>query len=154
MVSWIQPDDGGTSISAYTILIAQSDNATFTEDKVNCDGRNTTIVANRQCVIPSAVLNQAPFNLIWGSKVYAKIIVSNVIGSSPPSAAGNGASIQNGPSYPLNLAENRAWTTSYSIGLVWSDVADNGGSQVLDYRVWYDQGSNNFIVLASGIVTK
>ncbi len=154
VVSWIQPDDGGTSISAYTILVAQSDNSTFTEDKVNCDGRNTTIIANRQCVIPNSVLNQAPYNLIWGAKVYAKIIVSNVIGSSPASEAGNGATIQNGPTYPLGLAENRAWTTSYAIGLVWGDVADNGGSQVIDYRVWFDQGSNNFIVLASGISVK
>lgn len=93
MVSWIQPDDGGTSISAYTILVAQSDNSTFTEDKVNCDGRNTTIIAYRQCVIPNSVLNQAPYNLIWGAKVYAKIIVSNVIGSSPASETGNGATI-------------------------------------------------------------
>jgi hypothetical protein len=93
VVSWIQPDDGGTSISAYTILVAQSDNSTYTEDKVNCLGTNATIIATRQCVIPNAVLNQAPYNLLWGSKVYAKIIVSNVIGSSPASAAGNGATI-------------------------------------------------------------
>lgn len=75
---------------------------------------------------------------MWGSKVYAKIIVSNIIGSSPVSDAGNGAIIRNGPTYPLNLAENRDQTTSYSVGLVWGDVADDGGSQVIDYRVWYD----------------
>jgi len=91
---------------------------------------------------------------LWGSKVYAKIIVTNIIGSSPASEAGNGATIQNGPSYPLNLAENRLLTTSYSIGLVWGGVEDNGGSLVIDYRIWYDQGSNNFIVLASGIIPK
>lgn len=37
---------------------------------------------------------------------------------------------------------------------MWGDAADNGGSQILDYRVWFDQGSNNFIVLASGIPAK
>jgi hypothetical protein len=54
----------------------------------------------------------------------------------------------------LNLAEDRALTTSYAIGLVWGDVADNGGSAVIDYRVWFDQGSNDFIVYRSGITSK
>ena len=45
-------------------------------------------------------------------------------------------------------------TTSYAIGLVWGNVADNGGSAVIDYRVWFDQGSNDFIVYRSGITSK
>jgi hypothetical protein len=39
--------------------------------------------------------------------------------------------------------------------LIWTQGVQNGGSIVIDYQISYDNatGSNNFIVLASGITT-
>jgi hypothetical protein len=46
----------------------------------------------------------APFNLVWGSSVFAKIIAGNVVGSSEASPIGNGAVILTVPDAPTNLA--------------------------------------------------
>ena len=75
----------------------------------------------------------------------AKIATVNVIGTSPFSSVGNGAVLINGPSAPQNVAENRGQTTSYTIGLVWNVVEDNGGTPVIDYAVWSDQSTGNYI---------
>jgi hypothetical protein len=41
---------------------------------------------------------------------------------------------------------NSATTTAYQIGLTWEDGAYNGGSPIIDYRVWYSvSGANSFL---------
>jgi len=37
------------------------------------------------------------------------------------------------------------------IRFTWSEGASNGGSSVLDYNVYYDQGLSTYILLAQGI---
>ena len=44
-IVWVNPDNGGSAISAVRIVIRQSDGITFTEDSTNCDGSDSTIVA-------------------------------------------------------------------------------------------------------------
>ncbi len=84
------------------------------------------------------MLHAAPFNLLWGTSVQAKIITVNVVGNSPYSNYGNGAILMNGPSEPTFFAENRAFTTSFTIGLTWMEPLDNGGAPIIDYAVWSD----------------
>lgn len=38
IISWNAIDDGGSPYTAYTIFIRENDDATFTEDAINCDG--------------------------------------------------------------------------------------------------------------------
>lgn len=83
-------------------------------------------------------MNAAPYNILWGDEVYAKFEVTNVYGTSPTSASGNGATLINGPTEPLNLEEERSLTTGYTVGLKWTPPLDNGGMEVLDYAVWGD----------------
>jgi hypothetical protein len=47
------------------------------------------------------------------------------------------------PDAPISLANNKAVTDAFKIGLTWKDGASNGGSPVLDYTVYYsiDGGS-------------
>lgn len=47
LISWDAPDDGGTSIIAYTISIELKDGLSYAEELVNCDGTDPTIVAER-----------------------------------------------------------------------------------------------------------
>ena len=42
------------------------------------------------------------------------------------------------PDPPLALNENTAVRTATNIGLVWSEGTSNGGTPVIDYRIWYD----------------
>jgi len=48
----------------------------------------------------------APFNLPWGSSVYAKVIATNIYGNSLPSNFGNGAIILTYPDAPTTLQNN------------------------------------------------
>jgi hypothetical protein len=121
------------------------DGTEFYQDLVNCDGTDPLIVADRACLIPNKLLNQAPFNILWGDSVYAKLEVTNSYGTSPESAAGNGAILVNGPTTPLNFQEERTLTTGYTIGLTWEEGTDNGGTPVVDYAVWGDQATDTWI---------
>jgi hypothetical protein len=51
-VSWLQPDDGGTPLLAYRVVIQQGDGV-FVEQLVHCDGSDATIMVNQYCLLPS-----------------------------------------------------------------------------------------------------
>jgi hypothetical protein len=108
------------------------------------------------CTLPISALQAAPFNLGLGESIYAKVIAYNVIGNSPDSTSGNGAviSIVVAPDAPISLARDSTTTTTSQIGLTWSDGASDGGADVEDYRVSYDQGTGNWVVLQIGVTTK
>jgi hypothetical protein len=46
VVSWVAPDNGGSPIISYTILIRESDGVTYTTELGDCDGSDPTIVSN------------------------------------------------------------------------------------------------------------
>ena len=83
-----------------------------------------------------ANLRQNPFIIQWGSSIYARIIATNVYGSSKASEAGNGAVILTYPDAPINLAVNSDITVGSTVGLTWDEGAQNGGTTVLDYTVY------------------
>jgi hypothetical protein len=51
------------------------------------------------------ILKDSPFNLPWGTNVFAKIVATNKYGDSGSSQAGYGAIITTYPDPPVNLAE-------------------------------------------------
>jgi hypothetical protein len=61
----------------------------------------------------------APFNLNWGASVYAKIVATNVYGSSTESAAGNGAVLITYPDCPVNFGEDITLRTNTSVTFTW-----------------------------------
>jgi len=75
-------------------------------DSAECDGSSSSIVAQTTCTVQVATLRAAPFNIAWGSSVYARIIATNYLGSSVASEAGNGAIILTYPDEPINLTNN------------------------------------------------
>jgi len=56
------------------------------------------------------------------------------------------------PDAPSSLADDTSLTTDLQIGITWAEPF-NGGSEILDYQISYDQGlaTNEYVVLASGI---
>lgn len=58
------------------------------------------------------------------------------------------------PDAPINFANNAALTAATQIGLTWSEGLSNGGTPVISYRLSFDQGTNTFVIAASGITTK
>jgi hypothetical protein len=56
------------------------------------------------------------------------------------------------PDAPINLANVPGITDSNSIGLTWSAPVFDGGSALIDYRIWFDDATGaTFTELASGL---
>lgn len=136
-VSWVAPVDNGSAISSYLITLRQSDDLTFTEDIVSCDGTQSDIVSQAQCDVPLATLTSAPYSLVYGESVFARVIAINVKGNSVESLEGNGAKVITKPDAPINLLEDTSLRTASTLGLQWQDGASDGGSVILDYRISY-----------------
>jgi len=134
IVSWTAPDNGGSEILAYSVVLRKAD-MSFSAELTNCDGADASKVAAMQCTVPALVLHESPFSLAWGDPVYAKVTATNVKGDSLESAEGNGGNIVTVPFAPVNLAEVYEQRSPTEIGLAWMDGADDGGLPVLDYQV-------------------
>lgn len=94
-----------------------------------------TIISSTMCTEPISALMASPFNLPWGSSIYAQIIATNVIGSSANSALGNNAVILTSPDAPLNLENSPATTNAYRILVKWQPGVNVGGTPVIDYQL-------------------
>lgn len=98
--------------------------------------------------MPILVLRASPFDLAWGTSVYAKVVATNIFGNSLESEAGNGAVIVTKPDKPINVAEIVAKRAASSISIMWTDGVSNGGKPVLDYRISYAlDGSDDYTVV-------
>jgi hypothetical protein len=75
-------------------------------------------------------------------------------GSSAASNLGNGAVILTNPDSPANLREDETQRTSNSITIIWDEGSSNGGANILDYRVSFDQSTGDFIVQAEGVTSR
>lgn len=151
-VTWTAPYNGGSEVTSLNIFIRGSDLTTYHKELTSCDGSNPAIISAASCTIPIATLMAAPFNLPWGSSIYVKLTATNIQGTTPESPVGNGATILTFPDSPINFQNVPTITNGYQIGLTWTKGVGEGGTPVIDYRVWYDQAANNWKVLQSNIV--
>jgi hypothetical protein len=74
-------------------------------------------------------------------------------GSSDYSTVGDGGLIKLVPDAPVSLADAPLVTSATQIGLTWSDGTSNGGSAIIDYRIYYDKSTGTWEELESGILT-
>jgi hypothetical protein len=86
--------------------------------------------------VPVSAFKAAPFELAWGSEVWARVKAWNYYGNYGFSASGNGAVITTYPDAPTTLVERYADRDTYVLGLTWADAAFNGGAVIEDYRIW------------------
>jgi hypothetical protein len=87
--------------------------------------------------------------MVLGDHIYAKIYAINSYGDSFASEPGDGAAVVFLPDAPINLANNAAITSATTVGLSWEDGISNGGRDILDYKVWYDQGTGSYTTLTT-----
>lgn len=105
-----------------------------------------------QCSVPIQTLKDAPYSQPWGAYIYAKVSATNLVGTSEYSTVGNGAQILTLPDAPVSLADVEAVTNKDQIGISWNEGAANGGTVVIDYKVWYAEQGNAFTVLTENVV--
>jgi len=147
---WDAPNDNGTPINEYKILIRNADSS-FVQDDTVCNGKLLTVVQNTECTVPLSKLTASPFNLLRGYSIFIKVIAQNPYGDSLASDQGNGGIIVLVPDSPVNLQNDLTVTTASVIKFTWSDGVQDGGTSIIDYRVSYDQSTGNFEYLATGV---
>lgn len=106
---------------------------------------------SRKCTVPISSLIVSPFNLPYGSSIFATVTAINVYDKSQTSLEGNGAIILREPDPPVNLANNPDITSGSQIGLTWAQGVNNGGTPVTDFTLAYKYGSNDYAIVESGI---
>ena len=99
-------------------------------------------------------LRAAPFSLDKDDSVVAQIVSTNVYGDSAASSAGSGAVIWLVPDAPLNLQNVVSETNAQTIKVTWTDGLSDGGTPILDYSIWYDQSTGDWILLESSITSQ
>ena len=80
----------------------------------------------------------APYSLLLGNDILARVVAINAYGDSVVSAIGGGAVILLTPDAPVSLANIPSFTRDNQIGLAWDNGASNGGTVIIDYEVQYD----------------
>lgn len=112
IIDWNAPSDQGSPITAYIIYIRHADEVTYSTELTACDGSESNIVSGTSCSIPISTLQADPFNLPWGSSIYAKVEAINDYGTSDTSVHGNGALILTKPDTPIDFQDNTLYTTA------------------------------------------
>ena len=89
-----------------------------------------------------------------GVVYYFYVKARNIVGFSGVSSTISVKAAQV-PDSPVGLANVPSITNSQQIGLTWTAPTFNGGSDLIDYRVWYDNGFSGSIywVVATGLTT-
>jgi hypothetical protein len=145
MITWVEPNNGGSPITAYTIQVQHGDdNTQYSAELTYCDGSSLGIMAAKYCEIPLTTLRVSPFSLALDSTVYAKVSATNSVGAGAFSSPNTvGVSIQTEPSAPtstLGLVSYDETRATVSIGHLLGLQA--GNSAILSYEVAWDRGLN------------
>jgi hypothetical protein len=53
------------------------------------------------------------------------------------------------PDAPIELTRNDDLTSRTVVSFTWSEGTSHGGSPVIDYRISFDQGIDDFVVIGS-----
>jgi hypothetical protein len=120
-------------------------------DRTVCDGLDGDVITNTQCTVPLSKLQDYPFDLLLGYKIYVKVVATNDYGDSLISEAGSGDGLETIADAPVDLLNDPSVTDDSTVRFTWSDGPLDGDSIVLDYRVTYDQSTGNFVTLADGV---
>lgn len=153
VVTWVAPDNGGSPITSYSIFIRESDSSTYSEEPISCNGADATILAEAKCTIPVSALKAAPFELPWGTNVHAKVLATNIYGSSAKSLAGFGAIITTNPDPPINFIENYSLRSPTTLGMTWEAAAFIGGADIIDFRILIAETGQELQVLSENLLT-
>jgi len=112
------------------------------------------VIQSWSCTIDLDVLRAAPFGYKQGEQIVIQVAAANKFGDSllsEPTNSSYEAIILQEPDAPINLQNDLQITSDSVIKINWQPGKSDGGSVVLDYTVYYDQGTGKFVSLASSI---
>lgn len=87
-------------------------------------------------------------------EVWVKIIAVNVYGESEISEPGNDGLVKLIPDAPVSLVNDPSVTDDDKIKFDWVDGASDGGDAVIDFTIYYDQGTGTgeWVILEPGVI--
>jgi hypothetical protein len=104
------------------------------------------VFSEKTNTIPHTVTELTPA-VIYEFRVEAR----NLVGHSPYSASISELAAQISDA-PIALADVPSITLADRIGLTWQPPLFNGGSPIIDYRLWFDNATGaTFTILASNL---
>lgn len=74
--------DRGSPITSVQVWIRESDGLTFTTESTYCVSNDATVLSAMSCSVPVSALITDPYNLPFGSSIYAKVTATNLYGAS------------------------------------------------------------------------
>ena len=145
-ITFQPPADNGEDITAYQVLIEQSDDQ-FSEHAADCDASTDPVLTNLYCDVPMNVLRGAPYNLVLGDLVRAKVKATNAVGDSDFSQENTGGVVvETVPGPMTSLSQDLTSQSLEWIVLTWDALTtqeETGGTAILNYRVRWNQGTTN-----------
>lgn len=93
--------------------------------------------------MPISVLTAAPYNLPYGSSVFARVTAINAYGTSVTSGSSNGAVILNLPSTVV-VSNFAPGTDANQVTIQWTEPTETGGTPLLDYEIYYTIPTESF----------
>jgi hypothetical protein len=143
-ISWVAPHDGGSTIDAYRIEIANAGATSWTADTTNCDGASSTIMSQMYCVIPMSTLTAAPYSYAFDQLVVVRASAHNTYGYSTASSSNTiGAKIRSVPNAMAIPAVVSYSDTAISISWTALTAAATGNSAITAYNLQWDSGSGS-----------
>lgn len=157
-ITWNSADPRGAVVTGYKIFLKQHDETPLDEsDDVyvqapsSCDGTSPEAMAYYYCYVSLFDTLAAPYSLVKGEEIVARIIATNSYGDSDFSPAGNGALQQLVPDAPINLTRDEDVTDASVIRFTWTEGLSDGGASVIDYDVYWDQGTGSWALLKEDV---
>lgn len=156
VVTWAQPTNTcGWPITGCTVAIQQTrtqfldgrnqgvvsfNDATFNcgevialADNVNNNMNVQRYVLGNQCTLPLTTLEAAPYGIVDGESIYARIQCQNVLGMSLVSEINNGAINPSVPDAPMTLTCAAIGAASVTVN--WQPGLSDGGAPLLCYYI-------------------
>lgn len=150
-IEWSTPSNEGAAITAYLLEIRTSVSTTFSTETDYCDGSDSGNISNMYCIVPISELTAAPFNLVQGDVVYARVSAINEIGTSEVSdlSGDDGAEIRTVPLAPTSGPSRGSNSDEDNLHIVIQPLTgvNTGGSAITSYNIEWDQGTSTWAEL-------
>jgi hypothetical protein len=85
-ISWLAPDNNGSEILTYRVLLLASDTITWLESEY-CQYDDTGLLADMSCYVPMAELTSSKYSLPYNRFISIKVQAYNYRGWGPLSQA-------------------------------------------------------------------
>jgi titin len=156
-VTVVAPYSGGAgvAIDAYEVVFKYSDGSGYAST-AECDGSSATFKSNLYCDVSLTTFTAAPYNLVRGDEIIAKVLARNTLGDGTYSADSSSAtalavSIPADPASPPLRVEVGSTETSIVVNMpVISGASDTGGMAILSYSLEMDSGSGFTALVGAG----